>query len=84
MPIIELISPQQEASRNSHELAFTLSPGNHGYWKTMLEPFLVTNNLFGYVDEFIPCLTVTINITSKETTSTETTSAVTVNPKYTT
>ncbi|XP_022014319.1 uncharacterized protein LOC110913808 [Helianthus annuus] len=42
-------------SHNSYKFAFTLSPINYGYWKTMIEPFLIKNNLFGYIDGSIPC-----------------------------
>ncbi|KAL7598063.1 hypothetical protein Lser_V15G20917 [Lactuca serriola] len=45
----------EKTSHNSHKFRFTLSPTNYGYWKTMIQPFLVTNGLFGYVNGTIPC-----------------------------
>ncbi|KAK1436332.1 hypothetical protein QVD17_02111 [Tagetes erecta] len=84
MSTIELFTTQQKASHNSHKFAFTLSPTNHGYWKRMLEPFLITNNLFGYIDGSITCPTPTITTTSPATTAQPSTTTVTTNPNYTT
>ncbi|GJY50361.1 reverse transcriptase domain-containing protein [Tanacetum coccineum] len=46
-----------KTAHNSRKFAFTLSPLNYGYWKTMIEPFLIINNLMGYVHGSIPCTT---------------------------
>lgn len=55
MATITAFSTAEKTSHNSHKFAFTLSPTNYGFWKAMIEPFLITNNLFGYVDGTIPC-----------------------------
>ncbi|GJY82241.1 nucleotide-binding alpha-beta plait domain-containing protein [Tanacetum coccineum] len=54
-------------AHNSRKFAFTLSPTNYGYWKTMIEPFLITNNLMGYVDGSIPCPSQTVSVTDDAT-----------------
>ncbi|KAJ9543774.1 hypothetical protein OSB04_023481 [Centaurea solstitialis] len=72
-------TPTEKTTHNSHKFGFTLSPNNYGYWKAMVQPFLVTNNLFGYVDGTIPCPPVTIPASS----SSEKESAATTNPSYT-
>lgn len=48
-------STSDKTTHNSHRFGFTLSPTNYGYWKAMIHPFLITNNLFGYIDGTIPC-----------------------------
>lgn len=60
MAMIVAFTSGEKTSHNSHKFAFTLSPTNYGFWKTMIQPFLVTNNLFGYVDGTIPCPSKTI------------------------
>ncbi|KAJ9555999.1 hypothetical protein OSB04_010613 [Centaurea solstitialis] len=50
----------EKTSHNSHKFAFTLSPTNYGFWKTMIQPFLITNNLIGYVNGTIQCPSPTI------------------------
>ena len=40
----------EKIAHNTHKFAFTLSPTNYGFWKAMLEPFLTTNHLIGYVN----------------------------------
>ncbi|MFS7923079.1 putative RNA-directed DNA polymerase [Helianthus anomalus] len=72
MAQIAAFSTQEKTAHNSHKFAFTLNHTNYGYWKSMVEPFLVSNNLFGYIDGTIPCPP------SKITTET----AVTENPSY--
>ena len=64
-----------------HKFGFTLSPNNYGYWKAMLQPFLVTNNLFGYIDGSIPCPPITITPSSS---GKDTIPAPQPNPDYTT
>ncbi|GJX92525.1 nucleotide-binding alpha-beta plait domain-containing protein [Tanacetum coccineum] len=56
-----------KTAHNSHKFAFTLSPTNYGYWKTMIEPFRITNNLIGYVDGLILCPSKTLSITDDAT-----------------
>ncbi|KAJ9538212.1 hypothetical protein OSB04_030945 [Centaurea solstitialis] len=53
--LLAAFTSAEKTSDNSHKFAFTLSPTNYGYWKAMLHPFLLTHNLFGYVDGTIPC-----------------------------
>ncbi|KAJ9548514.1 hypothetical protein OSB04_021057 [Centaurea solstitialis] len=55
MALLAAFTSAEKTSHNSHKFAFTLSPTNYGYWKAMIHPFLLTNNLFGYVDGTIPC-----------------------------
>ncbi|XP_076957131.1 uncharacterized protein LOC143632516 [Bidens hawaiensis] len=73
MALLVAITTTDKTAHNSHKLGFTLSPTNYGYWKAMIQPFLVTNNLFGYVDGTIPCPAETIQTTAtvqgKETTA---------------
>ncbi|GJY23924.1 hypothetical protein Tco_0397582 [Tanacetum coccineum] len=52
-----------KTAHNSRKFAFTLSPTNYGYWKTMIEPFPITNNLTGYVDVSIPGPSKTLSVT---------------------
>ncbi|GKF21309.1 nucleotide-binding alpha-beta plait domain-containing protein [Tanacetum coccineum] len=49
-------------AHNSRKFAFTLSPINYGYWKTMIKPSLIINNLIGYVDGSIPCPSKTLSV----------------------
>ncbi|KAJ0520160.1 hypothetical protein HanIR_Chr10g0456291 [Helianthus annuus] len=55
MALIIAFSAVDKTAHNSHKFGFTLSPTNYGYWKAMIQAFLVANNLIGYVDETIPC-----------------------------
>ena len=55
MAIIAAFTSVEKTAHNSHKFAFKLSPDNYGFWKTMIHPFLVTNNLFGYIDGTIKC-----------------------------
>ncbi|KAL4565328.1 hypothetical protein LXL04_029417 [Taraxacum kok-saghyz] len=64
MAPINAFSSSEKTSHNSHKFGFTLSPTNYGYWKTMLQPFLITNNLFGYIDGTILCPPATILVTT--------------------
>lgn len=40
----------EKTNHNSHKFGFTLSPTNYGYWETMIQPFLITNGFFGYIN----------------------------------
>ncbi|KAK1434088.1 hypothetical protein QVD17_11006 [Tagetes erecta] len=60
MALLAAFTTQEKTSHNSHKFAFTLNPNNHCHWKTMITPFLVTNNMFGYIDGSIPCPSPTI------------------------
>ncbi|KAK1424826.1 hypothetical protein QVD17_20164 [Tagetes erecta] len=66
-------SQTDKTSHNSHKFAFTLSPDNYRFWKMMITPFLLTNNLLGYVDGTIPCPPATVlqpaSSAGKETTA---------------
>ena len=55
MALIAAFTTAEKTSHNSHKFGFTLSPTNYGFWKTMIHPFLITNNLIGYVDCTVPC-----------------------------
>ncbi|GKA16979.1 hypothetical protein Tco_0696816 [Tanacetum coccineum] len=66
MAMIAAISTTEKTSHNSHKFAFTLSPTNYGFWKTMIQPFLITNNLIGYIDGTIPCPSPTITSQSSD------------------
>ncbi|KAD6454986.1 hypothetical protein E3N88_09692 [Mikania micrantha] len=57
-------SQSEKTIHNSHKFGFTLSPTNYGYWKAMIQPFLITNNLFGYIDGTIPIPSPTIPVSS--------------------
>ncbi|GKA56275.1 retrovirus-related pol polyprotein from transposon TNT 1-94 [Tanacetum coccineum] len=45
MAMISAFTTVDKMAHNSRKFAFTLSPANYGYWKTMIEPFIITNNL---------------------------------------
>ncbi|XP_076931067.1 uncharacterized protein LOC143596093 [Bidens hawaiensis] len=57
-------SQSEKTIHNSHKFGFTLSPPSYGFWKTMIQPFLITNNLFGYIDGTIPSPSPSISVTS--------------------
>ena len=80
MALIAAFSTSEKTSHNSHKFGFTLSPTNYGFWKTMIHPFLVTNNLIGYIDGSIPCPSKTIDQTSSS--DKETTTETQPNPNY--
>ncbi|GKC84607.1 nucleotide-binding alpha-beta plait domain-containing protein [Tanacetum coccineum] len=67
MAMISAFTTVDKTAHNSRKFAFTLSPTNYGYWKTMIEPFLITNNLMGYVDGSIPCPSKTLSVTDGAT-----------------
>ncbi|KAJ9554157.1 hypothetical protein OSB04_018202 [Centaurea solstitialis] len=85
MTTVVAVTPTEKTTHNSHKFGFTLSPNNYGYWKAMVQPFLVTNNLFGYVDGTIPCPPVTIpaSLSSEKESSPTTVSPPQPNPSYT-
>nr|GEV67948.1 hypothetical protein [Tanacetum cinerariifolium] len=62
MAMISAFTTVDKTAHNSRKFTFTLSPTNYGYWKTMIEPFLITNNLMGYVDGSIPCSSKTLSV----------------------
>ncbi|PWA63879.1 ribonuclease H-like domain-containing protein [Artemisia annua] len=80
MALIAAFTTAEKTSHNSHKFGFTLSPTNYGFWKTMIHPFLVTNNLIGYVDGTIPCPATTIEQATTSDKETSTTSQP--NPNY--
>ncbi|KAM0001405.1 putative RNA-directed DNA polymerase [Helianthus debilis subsp. tardiflorus] len=55
MAMISAFTTVEKTAHNSHKFAFKLSPNNYGYWKAMIQPFLITNGLFGYINGTIPC-----------------------------
>ncbi|GKB66239.1 ribonuclease H-like domain-containing protein [Tanacetum coccineum] len=75
MAMISTFTTVDKTAHNSRKFAFTLSPTNYDYWKTMIEPFLMTNNLMGYVDGSIPCPSKTLSVTDGATVPKE-------NPNY--
>ncbi|KAK9065237.1 hypothetical protein SSX86_016620 [Deinandra increscens subsp. villosa] len=84
MAELKLFDQREKTTHNSHKFGFTLNQSNHGYWKTLITPFLITNGLYGYVDGSIPCPPTTINITPTQT-ATDTPAAapsIAPNPQY--
>nr|GEV52425.1 nucleotide-binding, alpha-beta plait [Tanacetum cinerariifolium] len=75
MAMISAFSTIDKMAHNSRKFAFTLSPTNYSYWKTMIEPFLITNNFMGYVNGLISCLSETLSVTDCATVPKE-------NPNY--
>ncbi|GJV32753.1 nucleotide-binding alpha-beta plait domain-containing protein [Tanacetum coccineum] len=67
MAMISAFTTVDKMAHNSHKFAFTFSPTNYGYWKTMIEPFLIINNLMGYVDGSIPCPSKTLSVIDGKT-----------------
>ncbi|KAJ0697300.1 putative RNA-directed DNA polymerase [Helianthus annuus] len=55
MAAILCFSNPEKTTHNSHKFPFTLKPTNYGYWRQMLESFLTSHNLFGYIDGTVPC-----------------------------
>nr|KAJ0217994.1 hypothetical protein LSAT_V11C300146710 [Lactuca sativa] len=49
MDLIVAFFTTEKTYNNSHKFGFTLSPTNYGHPKMMIQPFLLTNNLFGYI-----------------------------------
>lgn len=67
MTTLTAFDQKEKTVHNSHKFGFTLNPDNYGYWKLLIQPFLVTNNLFGYVDGTVPCPEPTILVASPST-----------------
>ncbi|GJR70603.1 hypothetical protein Tco_0016668 [Tanacetum coccineum] len=67
MAMISALTTVDKTAHKSRKFAFTLSPINYGYWKVMIEPFLITNNLMSYVDGSIPCPSKTLPVTEGTT-----------------
>ncbi|KAK9051887.1 hypothetical protein SSX86_028515 [Deinandra increscens subsp. villosa] len=63
MANLTLFDQRERTTHNSHKFGFTLNQDNHGYWKTLITPFLITNGLYGYVDGSIPCPPATVTVT---------------------
>nr|GEU54167.1 hypothetical protein [Tanacetum cinerariifolium] len=63
MAMILVFTAIDKTNHNSRKFAFTLSPTNYGHWEVMIEPFLITNNLMGYMDGSIPCPSKTLLVT---------------------
>ncbi|GKC57184.1 integrase [Tanacetum coccineum] len=63
MAMISAFTTVDKTAHNSRKFAFTLSPTNYGYWKTMIEPFLIINSLMDYVDGSISCPSKTLSDT---------------------
>lgn len=83
MAAIATFTDAQRTAHNTHKFAFTLSPRNYGYWKAMIEPFLITNNLIGYVDGTICRPEPTVTITTAPSKEGESSSVSTaVNPSF--
>ncbi|KAM0029793.1 putative RNA-directed DNA polymerase [Helianthus debilis subsp. tardiflorus] len=82
MALLVPFSTTDKNSHNSHKFGFTLSSTNYSYWKTMVQPFLITNHLFDYVDGTIPCPEPTITTTTSS--DKEATKTTQPNPNYVT
>ncbi|XP_035838261.1 uncharacterized protein LOC118485863 [Helianthus annuus] len=52
---ITAFTSTDKTTHNSHKFGFKLSPTNYGFWKTMIQPFLITNDLFDYIDGSLIC-----------------------------
>ncbi|KAD3642282.1 hypothetical protein E3N88_31506 [Mikania micrantha] len=79
MAMLASFTTAEKINHNSHKFGFTLSSTNYGYWKTMIQPFLITNKLFGYIDGSIPTPDPTITIPSANKDSP---SLIQTNPNY--
>nr|KAJ0204841.1 hypothetical protein LSAT_V11C500269810 [Lactuca sativa] len=55
MAAIIQFSNQEKTIHNSHKFSSSLKPTNYGYWRSMIESFLTSHNLFCYVDGTVPC-----------------------------
>ncbi|XP_076937028.1 uncharacterized protein LOC143604435 [Bidens hawaiensis] len=84
MALLAAFTTQEKTSHNSHKFAFTLSPTNYMYWKTMIHPILVTNNMFGYIDGTIPCPSPTITIEGSGSDKDATPTVTRTNPNHAT
>ncbi|KAK9079559.1 hypothetical protein SSX86_001231 [Deinandra increscens subsp. villosa] len=85
MAELKLFDQRERTTHNSHKFGFTLTQSNHGYWKTLITPFLITNGLYGYVDGSIPCPPATKTVTNSPATAADTTPATTstiANPQH--
>ncbi|KAK1412849.1 hypothetical protein QVD17_34395 [Tagetes erecta] len=60
MALLAPFADTTKTTHNSHKFGFKLSPTNYGFWKAMIQPFLITNKLFGYIDGTVPCPPATI------------------------
>ena len=85
MSTIVAFTQADKAVHNSHKFGFKLSSTNYGFWKTMIQPFLITNNLFGYIDGTVSCPSSTVLLAgSSSDKDKEPTATTQVNPEYTT
>ncbi|KAK1414359.1 hypothetical protein QVD17_30103 [Tagetes erecta] len=84
MAFIAAFTTQEKTSHNSHKFAFTLSPTNYVYWRMMIHPFLVTDNMFGYIDGTIPCPTATITTSGSGSGADATAATTRSNPNHAT
>ncbi|KAJ0950007.1 hypothetical protein HanRHA438_Chr01g0044691 [Helianthus annuus] len=75
-PPITPFTKADKTANNSHKFAFTLTPTNYANWQAMIHPFLVTNDLFGYVDGSIPCPPELVQPPLTEKSSSETSESV--------
>ncbi|XP_071727090.1 uncharacterized protein [Rutidosis leptorrhynchoides] len=82
MAMLASFTPTDKVAHNSHKFDFTLSPTNYGYWKTMVQPFFVTNKLFDYIDGTIPCLPKNVPSSVPSSEKDEETQSQTPNPNY--
>ncbi|KAK9062643.1 hypothetical protein SSX86_019831 [Deinandra increscens subsp. villosa] len=60
MALLAAFTAQEKATNMHHKFPFTLKPKNYNNWKTMIQPFLETGNMFGYIDGSIPLPPATI------------------------
>nr|XP_043623586.1 uncharacterized protein LOC122595309 [Erigeron canadensis] len=71
MALLASFTAVEKASNMNHKFAFTLKPKNYTNWKTMLQPFLESTNMFPYIDGTIPCPSPTITKSASGTVSEE-------------
>ncbi|GJV98185.1 hypothetical protein Tco_1553437 [Tanacetum coccineum] len=48
MAMISAFTTVDKTAHNSRKFTFTLSPTNYGYWRYLIDSFLITNNLIGF------------------------------------
>ncbi|KAJ0500301.1 putative RNA-directed DNA polymerase [Helianthus annuus] len=84
MALLAAFTSQEKTSNMNHKFPFTLKPTNYHNWKTMLQPFLETTNMFGYIDGTIPCPPATITTPASGSGENASPAATQPNPSYTT
>ncbi|XP_076923530.1 uncharacterized protein LOC143585673 [Bidens hawaiensis] len=58
---ITTFTTETKTNHNSHKFGFKLTANNYRFWKTMITPFLITNDLFSYIDGSLSCPATTVS-----------------------